>query len=174
MELARIAVRTVFAYLVLHQFFRHAGKRTVTSAGSSGNRSGIDLMVALIVGDLIDDMLWAEVSAGQFVTAAGTLVLVHVALAYLRYRSHLVWRVAEGLPRRVLELGAPVPTGMRSERLNPKALASLLRMRGIDSGRWPEVRAAYVENNGPLSVLLAQWARPATRGDRHRVRGTRE
>jgi uncharacterized membrane protein YcaP (DUF421 family) len=164
-ELERLLVRTLFAYLVLHQLFRYAGKRTVTSAGSAGNRSGIDLMVALLVGDLIEDMLWAEVPAAQFVAAAGTLVLVHVFLALLRYRSHLVWRVAEGRPRRIVAQGQPVAAVMRAERLNPRAVASLLRMQGIDSGRWNDIRAAYIENVGPLSVLLERWARPATKSD---------
>jgi uncharacterized membrane protein YcaP (DUF421 family) len=170
MELERLLLRTLFAYLVLHQLFRHAGKRTVASAGNAGNRSGIDLMVALVVGDLIDDVLWAEVPAAQFVSAAGALVLVHVSLAFLRYRIPLVWQLAEGLPRRIVGHGQPIASAMRAERLNVKAVASLLRTRGIDSGRWQEVRAAYIENNGPLSLLLESWARPATRADRGRVR----
>jgi uncharacterized membrane protein YcaP (DUF421 family) len=168
-ELERLLLRTLFAYLVLHQFFRHAGKRTVSSVGSAGNGSGIDLMAALLVGDLVEDMLWAEVPAAQFVTAAGTLVVVHVFLALLRYRSPLVWRLVEGRPRRIVAHGQPVASVMRAERLNPRAVASLLRMQGIDSGRWGEIRAAYIENDGPLSLLLERWARPATKADGRRL-----
>ena len=169
MEMERLIVRTVFGYLVLHQLFRHAGKRTVTNVGSAGNRSGIDLMLALLVGDLIDDLLWAEVPASQFVAAAGTLVLVHVALALLRSRSDPLWRVVEGIPARVLAHGEPVAAGIRGERINPKALDALLRAQGIGPERRAEVRAGYVENTGPLSVLLEPWARPATRSDLPRV-----
>ena len=60
MELERLVLRTLFAWLVLHQLFRYAGKRTVTGIGGVGNQSGIDLMLALLVGDLIDDLLWGE------------------------------------------------------------------------------------------------------------------
>ena len=32
-------------------------------------------MLALVFGDLVDDLVWAEVAASQFVVAAGTLFL---------------------------------------------------------------------------------------------------
>jgi uncharacterized membrane protein YcaP (DUF421 family) len=171
MELERLVLRTLFGYLVLHQLFRYAGKRTVSNMGSASNRSGIDLMLALVVGDLIDDLLWAEVPASQFVVAAGTLVLTHVALAFLRYRSSLMWRAVEGVPVRVVGNGEPLEAGMRRVRINRKALVTLLRARGVGPERWNEVRAGYVENTGPLSVLLEPWARPATRSDLPRLRG---
>jgi uncharacterized membrane protein YcaP (DUF421 family) len=169
MELERLLFRTLFAWLVLHQLFRYAGKRTVTSVGSAGNRSGIDLMLALVVGDLIDDLLWAEVPAAQFVAAAGTLVLIHVTLAILRHRSASVASAVEGVPVQVVAHGEPAPGGMRRERISRKALTALLRLHGIGPERWGEVRAAYVETEGPLSVLRESWARPATKADRARV-----
>jgi len=169
MEIERLVLRTLFTYLVLHQLFRHAGKRTVSSIGAAGSQSGIDLMLALIVGDLIDDLLWAEVPASQFVAAAGTLVLVHVVLAFLRYRSTWVWRVVEGVPARILGHGEPIAAAMRAERINRKALGGLLRHHGVAPDGWKDVRAGYVENRGPLSVMPEPWARPATRSDLPRV-----
>ena len=169
MEYERLVLRTLFAWLVLHQLFRYAGKRTVTSIGGAGNRSGIDLMLALIVGDLIDDLLWAEVPGAQFVVAAGTLVLLHLTLAIMRSRIDLVWRAVEGVPVRVVGLGQPIPSAMRAERLSRRELEALLRGEGIGPGRWNEVRAAYLENPGPLSVLPESWARPATRADLPRI-----
>jgi len=166
MELERLLLRTLFAYLVLHQLFRYAGKRTISSIGGGENRSGIDLMLALVVGDLIDDLLWAEVPAAQFVVAAGTMVLLHVILALLRAGSLTVWRAVEGLPVRILQQGAPLAAGMRAERINRKALGALLRHRGIGEERWGEVRAGFVENKGPISVLPERWAKPATKADR--------
>jgi uncharacterized membrane protein YcaP (DUF421 family) len=168
MEIERLVLRSLFAYLVLHQLFRYAGKRTVTSIGPN-NQSGIDLMLALLVGDLIDDLLWAEVPGSQFVVAAGTLVLVHVTLALFRSRSTPVWRAVEGVPVRILEHGEAIAAGLRAERINRKGLGALLRHRGIGPERWTEVRAAYVESKGPLSVLLEPWSRPATGSDLPRL-----
>lgn len=173
MEIERLIIRTLFAYLVLHQLFRQAGKRTITSIGGAGNQSGIDLMLALIVGDLIDDLLWAEVPGTQFVTAAGTLVLLHVTLAVLRYRSSFVWRAVEGLPARMVAHGEPIAAAMRGERINRKELAALLRRRGVSEERWNEVLAGYLENEGPLSILYQRWAQPAAKLDLPRLRRER-
>jgi uncharacterized membrane protein YcaP (DUF421 family) len=82
-----------------------------------------------------------------------------------------MWRAVEGIPVRVVGNGEPLEAGMRRVRINRKALVTLLRARGVGPERWNEVRAGYVENTGPLSVLLEPWARPATRSDLPRLRG---
>jgi len=43
--------------------------------------------VALILGDMFDDAVWAEVAMSQFVVATGVLVGVHVLMDYLRWRK---------------------------------------------------------------------------------------
>lgn len=85
MDPLRIIVRVVFAYFLLRTLIRLSGKRTVRQA------SPFDFTVALIVGDLVDDLLWAEVGAGMFIMAAGTLMFVHTAVDVVRYRVGL-WR----------------------------------------------------------------------------------
>jgi uncharacterized membrane protein YcaP (DUF421 family) len=81
MDPLRIGVRIVFAYLVLLLLVRVSGKRTVKQG------SPFDFTVALIIGDMMDDLIWAEVDASKFVVAAGVLVLVHTAFDLIRYRS---------------------------------------------------------------------------------------
>jgi uncharacterized membrane protein YcaP (DUF421 family) len=168
-ELERIALRVLFAYVLLHQLLRYAGKRAISSGQGAGRPTGIDFLLTLIVGDLIDDLLWAEVPAAEFVAAAGTLVLLHVAVAGVRYATPVAWRLIEGAPRQVLRDGEPLRPAMRRERLNEKALAAMLRGTGLDRGRWGEVRAAYLENTGMLGVLRRPSAKPATRADRDRL-----
>lgn len=80
MDPLRIVIRVVFAYVVLLTLIRLSGKRTVKQA------TPFDFTVALILGDLIDDLLWAEVGASVFVIAAGTLMFVHTAFDLVRYR----------------------------------------------------------------------------------------
>jgi uncharacterized membrane protein YcaP (DUF421 family) len=74
MSLGAIAVRAVLAYAYLLLMTRVSGKRTI------GQATPIDLVVALIIGDLIDDALWGEVSVSQFIVAAGTVFLAQVTL----------------------------------------------------------------------------------------------
>jgi uncharacterized membrane protein YcaP (DUF421 family) len=81
MDPLRIVIRVVFAYVVLLVLMRFGGKRIVTHA------SLFDLTLAVLLGDLVDDVLWAEVQAGVFVVAAGTIVLVHTGLDFVRFRA---------------------------------------------------------------------------------------
>jgi len=83
MDPLRIVVRVAFAYAVLLVLMRLAGKRAVKQA------SPFDFTVALVLGDLVDDLVWAEVNASAFVAATGMLLFVHTAFDLLRYRAGL-------------------------------------------------------------------------------------
>ena len=164
MELHKIAIRVLFAYVVLQALMRLSGKRVVSEAGSR------DFVVALVIGDLIDDLFWAEVGAAKFTVAAGSLVVTGILVALITYMSPVAARLVDGRSQLLLRDGAPVAAGGRAERINEEELAGLLRTRGIDRQRWTEVEHARLEENGELSVALYEWARPAERQDRDRVR----
>jgi uncharacterized membrane protein YcaP (DUF421 family) len=70
MELGSIAVRGLATYVFLLALIRLAGKRVIKEGAS------FDFVLALILGDLIDDAVWSEVPFAQFVVAASTLVLL--------------------------------------------------------------------------------------------------
>jgi uncharacterized membrane protein YcaP (DUF421 family) len=69
MDPLRIAGRAVFAYVFLLLMVRLSGKQAI------GYGTSVDFVLALVFGDLVDDLVWAEVAASQFVAAAGTLFL---------------------------------------------------------------------------------------------------
>jgi uncharacterized membrane protein YcaP (DUF421 family) len=81
MDLLHIVARVLFAYLVLLVLVRASGKRTVRHA------SPLDFVLSLVLGDMVDDLLWAEVDASVFVVAAGVLMMVHVSLELMRLRA---------------------------------------------------------------------------------------
>ena len=81
MDPLRIAVRALFAYVLLLVLIRVSGKRTVRQG------SPFDFTIALILGDLVDDLLWAEVAAAQFVIATGMLILTHTVVEVIRFRA---------------------------------------------------------------------------------------
>jgi uncharacterized membrane protein YcaP (DUF421 family) len=85
MDLWRIAARVLFAYLMLQAMLRVAGKRTVTQA------SPFEFTLSLILGDMVDDMMWAEVDASVFVVAVSVLMVVHLSLQRLQ-TSAARWR----------------------------------------------------------------------------------
>ena len=93
MDPLRLIVRVLFGYFFALALMRAAGKRTVKQGDASS------FVLAVIVGDLFDDLFWAEVPAAQFVVATGTLVLLHVMASVAVYRAGVRnWRrpAAEG------------------------------------------------------------------------------
>jgi len=79
MEPLRIVARVVFAYLVLLLFIRTSGKRSLRHG------TPLDLTIALVVGDIVDNLLWAEVPAAQFVVASGSLLAAHSGANIVRF-----------------------------------------------------------------------------------------
>ena len=83
MDPLRIACRAVFVYCTLLALVRVSGKRTIKQG------SAFDFTVALILGDMADDAVWAEVPLSQFVVACATLLIAHVLLEVSRFRSQV-------------------------------------------------------------------------------------
>ena len=80
MDPLRILVRVVFGYVLLLVLVRLSGKRAVSQANP------FDFTLALILGDLVDDLAWAEVPAAAFVVATAVLTIVHLAVNLARVR----------------------------------------------------------------------------------------
>jgi uncharacterized membrane protein YcaP (DUF421 family) len=160
MELQNIAFRVVFTYVVLLALLRFSGRRTI------GQASPQQFVLAIVLGDLVDDLLWAEVGAAKFVAAAGALILGTLLVAVATQYSEAFYRLVNGIPVPVMRNGALVSRGMRAERMNERDVESLLRLRGIERDRWTEVEKAWLEEDGALSVLLREADRPAQDRDR--------
>ena len=162
MDPARIAVRAIVAYAYLLFTTRASGKRAVAQA------TPFDFVLALVLGDLIDDALWAEVSISRFAGAVGAICVLDVIVKMLSSRFDGVHKLVGGTPRVVLRDGRPVRGEMRRDQLDTASLEALLRLQ--DTDRWDEVRVARVELDGELSVEKQDWAEPAQRKDAPRVK----
>ena len=164
MSVTAIVIRAVVAYVFLLALVRVSGKRLVSEA------TGIQFVLAIMIGDLMDDAILATVPFAQLIVAAGTLVIVQLVMAILAMHNLTVWRLIEGEPPIVLENGIPRRHAMRRERMNRKEIASLLRQAGISAARWAEIKRARVEEEGILAVVFHDWAKPAQRNDAEWVR----
>lgn len=85
MDPLRLAARVVFAYVTLLVLVRVGGKRVVKHA------SAFEFTLSLILGDMVDDLLWGDVDASAFVVGVGVLLLLHTALDVVRFRT-VSWR----------------------------------------------------------------------------------
>ncbi len=81
MDPLRLVARVVFAYTFAFALMRVSGKRAVKQGDAPS------FVLAVILGDMFDDLFWAEVPASQFVVATGTLVLMHVAASVALFRA---------------------------------------------------------------------------------------
>jgi uncharacterized membrane protein YcaP (DUF421 family) len=72
MDLWHIVVRVVFAYVWVLVMIRLTGRRAVHESDAP------NFVVALVIGDMCDDLFWAEVAASTFVVGVGTLVIAHL------------------------------------------------------------------------------------------------
>ena len=85
--------------------------------------------------------------------SARILVAAHYILATLTYSSHALGRIFKRSPILLVENGLPVPRNMRRARVTEHDLKEGLRLRkGVDD--LALVRAAYLERNGEISVVL--------------------
>jgi len=166
MDLWRVAVRAFVAYVYLLVMTRASGKRVISQA------TPFDLMVSLIVGDLIDDALWAEVSMAKFGAAAGTIVLLELFVEMAAFRWRWFYRLVSGTPRVILRDGVEDRDALRREQLNEDDVAHLMRLDGFDD--WSEIQLAIIERDHEASVIRCRGAEPATKADAEKARERRE
>jgi uncharacterized membrane protein YcaP (DUF421 family) len=159
MDLLAIAVRALVAYAFLLALVRASGKRSVS------HTSPFDFVMALVLGDLFDDLLGAEIGLAQFAVAAGTLVVVETATATAQARSGWLHTWVTGEPVVLLRDGEPVRDALRRERVKEDDLEAHLRLHGMERARWEDVRTARLEPGGAVSVERTRRAQEVERRD---------
>ena len=156
-DLALTAARAVAVYAVMLAVIRLSGKRTI------GSFTAFDFLVALMLGEVVDEIIYGSVSMTQGMVGIGVIVLLHYANSWLTYWDHGFAHLLEGSPTVVLDKGQLHYPGMRAELMNEKDVLSELRLHGIDDLR--EVKVAVVEPNGNVSVIRQDWAEPVQKAD---------
>ena len=145
----------VFAFMLV--VIRLLGKRTV------GNFTAFDLLVALMLGEVVDEIIYGDVSLLQGAVAILVVAAAKYATSWLNYRFPKLSPVLEGRPTPVVRHGTLQHDGLRSELMNEKELMAALRLQEIRD--LSTVRLATIEADGEVSVLKEEWAEPARRAD---------
>ncbi len=156
-ELLMTALRSLGVYALMLAVIRITGKRTV------GNFTAFDLLVALMLGEVVDEIIFADVSFLQGTTAIAVIALAQYGNSWLSYWDHGFDKVLEGSPTVLVKNGEMQRKGMRQERMNEKDVMAELRLCGIDDIR--EVKLAIMESDGEVSVILQEWAQPLRKAD---------
>ena len=95
LNLTGIIFRVSVMYLYALVLVRIAGKQSI------GQLTAMDFVVTLIIGDLFDDVFWAEVPVLQGMVAFVIIVLAHVLVTFISSRNIRFYRLVTS-PERVL------------------------------------------------------------------------
>jgi uncharacterized membrane protein YcaP (DUF421 family) len=158
-ELGMTALRGLFVYVLMLVVIRILGKRTV------GNFTAFDLLIALMLGEVVDEIIYGDVSIAQGVTAILVVAAAKYVTAWLTYSSHALNKILEGKPTTLVQNGELVRDGMRGELMNEQEVMASLRLQGVSDMR--EVKSAIMEVDGIVSVIKEDWAEPLRKGDVH-------
>jgi uncharacterized membrane protein YcaP (DUF421 family) len=156
-ELGMTAARGVLVYVVMLIVIRVLGKRTI------GNFTAFDLLVALMLGEVVDEIIYGDVTLSQGLVAIIVVALCKYITAWLTYWDHGFNRILEGKPTEIVRNGEFVRKGLRSEMMNEQEVLAALRLNEISDMR--EVKLAIMEVDGQVSVIKEDWAEPVKKGD---------
>ena len=162
-ELALTALRATVIYVFLLVVLRLLGKRAV------GDATAFDFMVALILGEVVDEPIYGDVPLVQGMLVIAVIAAWHAVNSYLSYRSQRFDRLTGGSPAILIRNGVIDRKAMRRERINDEELWVLLRLQQIEN--LEDVKEATLEPDGQLSVIKTDAARELTRADVARLRG---
>src|SRR5215210_9173175 len=98
-ELLMTALRALGVYVLMLFVIRVLGKRTV------GNFAAFDLLVALMLGEVVDEMIYGDVRFIQGTVAMVTIAAITYADSWLSYLDHGMDAVLEGTPTIVVKNG---------------------------------------------------------------------
>src|SRR5688572_26729442 len=144
MEIVGIVVRATFTYLFLLIIIRLAGKRTIREG------TPFDLVVALILGDFPDDVIWGEVPVAQGIVAIGSIMTLHLIVSYATYRSIRFDQLLGSGPTVILQSGRSIPEALQRTRMNEGDVDVQLRHAGHPDRR--DIAEAIVEPTGDTSI----------------------
>ena len=156
-ELLYTALRASFVYFFLLLVVRVLGKREI------GNTSAFDLIVALILGEVVDEIIYGDVTILQGVVAIVVVAIWHLVNSWASFKSQLIDKITGAPPTIIVKNGQIQRKNLAKERLNEEELLSELRMMGVEDVK--EVKQATLEPNGKVSVLQEDWAKPVQRQD---------
>jgi uncharacterized membrane protein YcaP (DUF421 family) len=163
MDLVLTAARASILYFFMLLVIRLLGKREI------GNFTAFDLIVALMLGEVVDEVIFGDVALAKGLLVIAVVAIWHAVNSYSSYRSTAIHRATGGVPTELVTNGQILHDALAKERLHEEELWSQLRELQIDD--LAEVKTATLETNGRVSVIKADWARPVQKQDLAEERG---
>ena len=162
LDLTGIIFRVSIMYLYALALLRISGKQSVS------HLTAMDFIITLIIGDLFDDVFWADLPILQGMVAFAAITLVHILVTYAASRNQLIHRLVGSPPRLVVQNGKLVQESLEHERMRSETVQFELRLKGEEHPR--DIKEARLEPKGKVSVLKASPSKPIQKKDKHLFR----
>jgi uncharacterized membrane protein YcaP (DUF421 family) len=142
---AHIALRGFIVFVITLVMVRMGDKRFLSK------KTALDVILGLILASMLARAV--NGNAPFWPTLGGGFVLVglHRLIAFLSRHWHGFGQLVKGKSDLLIENGRVRDEAMRSNDLSPHDLEEDLRLNGVEKPE--QVRLAYVERNGDISVV---------------------
>ncbi len=141
-----IVFRTMFLYGFMFVLMRLMGRRSVTEL------SVVEILLIIALGSAVGDpMFYPDVPLLHGMAVITTVVTLNRAVSFLINRSDRIERLVEGPLVRVVHEGHLDLPGFEAVEIAREEAFALLRLSGVE--HLGQVRAAYLEQNGELSIF---------------------
>ena len=145
-SLLETVVRGVFMYLSIFVVLR------VILRGRTSAVTMSDLLVLVLIADAAQNAMAADYgSITNGLVLVVTIVTTSFVVDWLAYRFPAVQRFVHPEKKPLLRDGRIIRTTLRDELMTEDELLTQLRLNGIEDPA--EVKAAYLEGNGEVSVI---------------------
>lgn len=162
LDLTGIIFRVSVMYLYALALVRISGKQTL------GQLTAMDFIVTLIIGDLFDNVFWAEVPVMEGMVAMAVVIVLHMLVTFVTSRNKSIYRALASPARPLVEEGRIVQKNLQLERMRPEELQSALRLKGEEHLR--EIKEARLEPSGQVSVIKLRDNKPVNKKDERLLR----
>lgn len=158
LDLPGIIFRVSIMYLYALILVRIAGKESI------GQLTAMDFVVTTIIGDLFDDVFWAEVPVAQGMVGLAVIILLHMLITFAASRNQPFYRLVTSPERLLVKNGRLVQKNLQHEWMRPETIQSDLRLKGEEHLR--EIKEAWIEPSGEGSLLKLSANKPVPKKDK--------
>lgn len=148
-------LRAATLYALLLLIFRISGKRSLAQITT------FDFVLLLVIGEATQQaLIGSDFSITSAALAIVTLIVIDIALAWIKRRSPMADRWLDDVPIVIVEHGRPLETRMRNERVDVNdVMAAAREHHGLE--RLSQVRYAVLERNGAISIVPEPSSEPS-------------
>jgi len=129
---------------------------TLARLGSTrfmARNSAFDLILAIMLGSVLSRAITGQSPIFPTLAAGAVLVGMHAAFAWLASRWDRFGYLIKGHARLLAEDGKLIPGALKRNNVGENDFKEALRIHGISTSV-SEVKAAYLERNGEISILV--------------------